>query len=77
MEFELLPGDDDGWYFDPKYIDKDIIDKRIHQIILSHPEQCCVVLNRQQVEALAKLNGWWVLKVDDRVMKAGQQQCLH
>ncbi|MGF1689220.1 hypothetical protein L4C36_21545, partial [Photobacterium japonica] len=67
MNFTLSPGDEDGWFYDPKFFSKEEVDSFLRAIVISN-DKCSISLNREQIEQLFEGVGLWELTVTEELM---------
>ncbi|MGF1727098.1 hypothetical protein [Photobacterium nomapromontoriensis] len=66
LEFELLPGESDGWFYEQSIMAGNRLYERLQKITLSHPSGCSVELDRQRIAKL--LDGGSQIMVNNEMM---------
>ena len=67
MNFTLLPGAEDGWFYDPRLFSKEEVDSFLKAIVISS-DKCYISLNREEIEQLFEGIGRWELTVTEELM---------
>lgn len=71
LTMELKPGQRDGWRYLLGKSERAKLDETFQSLSIQNNE-CEVVLNRQQIEELAKNAGAWELEIDSAVISCGE-----